>query len=129
MIDWNTVGVVIAIAGSIAGLLKYVFYLLDKHEKHTAGRFKDHINRIEKNTDDIRVNEKNLNETRDEIHRDYVHKDDYKDDLQNMAKTASDNFKALFKKMDGVAKDLNQLIGAHNGKVHSDVESLKNDKD
>lgn len=122
MIDWGTVGVVVAIAGSIAGLLKYVFYLLDKHKENIDERFNDHKDKIDKNSTDIRINEKKINDTRDEIHREYVREDTYRNDLQNMTKVANDNFKAMFKKMDAVAKDLNQLIGAHNGKVKSDIE-------
>ncbi|MDT8383017.1 MAG: hypothetical protein RRB22_01225 [Gammaproteobacteria bacterium] len=129
MIDWNTVGVVVAIAGSVAGLLKYVFYLLDKHKESIDERFSEHHNKIEKNSTDIRTNEKKINDTRDEIHKDYVREDTYRNDLQNMTKVASDNFKAMFKKMDAVAKDLNQLIGAHNGKVKSDIERQTNENE
>jgi len=129
MIEWNTVAVIVAIAVSAAGLLKYVFYLLDKHKEHVAERFTDHHEKIQKNTEAIKGTEDSIQNTRDEMHRDYVHYEVYKDDKKNMHDLFGDNFKALFKKMDAVARDLNQLIGSHNGKVKSSIDDDVKDND
>lgn len=125
-IDWGTVAAVIGIIVAIFGMSKYISYIIDKQKDHIDeqfktmnGRFKDHQNKIDANKTLLEHNQERINQTREEMHRDFVHKQhlDKKMDEQR------DILNAMFSRLNAVSKSLNQLIGAHNGKViDNDVE-------
>lgn len=118
MVNVQTLAAFLAIVAAVAGLLKYVFYLLDKHKEHIDGRFKDHSKKIENNASDIRRQEERLTLTREEMHSEFVKHGQLNQKMEEHGQILS----AMFKRINEMAKDLNQLIGAHNGKVKPDVE-------
>ncbi len=119
MSGWELIAALLAMLGGIGGLLKYVFYLLDKHKEHIDGRFKEQKNRLDSHDKDIRQNEVQLNKTRDEMNKDFV-RHDHLDKQMNLH---GDMLNAIFKKMDRMAKDLNQVIGYVRGKIDDEDKS------
>ena len=124
--NWETILGVLAILSGVAGLLKYIFYLLDKHKENidnrftnVDGRFKEQKNRMDSHDKDIRKNESQLQETRDEMNKDFV-RHDHLDKQMNLH---GDMLSAIFKKMDGLAKDLNQVIGYVKGKIDDEEQN------
>ena len=109
----DTISSLIAILVGMAALLKYVFYSLDKHQKSVDGRFKEHKEKLHEHANAIRDNEREIRDTRDELHTQYVRHEHLDKKLDDHGAV----LKQMFDRINAMARDLNQLIGAHNGKV------------
>ena len=115
-------GILITLIVSVAGLIKY---FLIKHDEDVRtrfatvhGRFKDHGEKITLNTNDIKKQSDRISETREELKSEYVrhgHMDKKMDELR-------ESNIAIFDRLNTISSDLNQLVGAHNGKVKKDDE-------
>jgi len=104
------IGLVVVIVVAVAGVIKY---LLDKHQSIVNGRFKDHAEKIKINANDIKTNGTLLSKTREEIQRDFVRHDHLEKKMDEHGTILT----SMYKSINQMAKDLNQLIGAHNGRV------------
>lgn len=128
MTTWTIIAAIVAVLAALGGLFKYFLHLSDKglkDHKETVngrfdvvnGRFKDHAEKLKSNTDDIKTVSDKVVLTREEMKSEYVKHEQLDKKLDAHGETLSsisDNLKAM-------ARDLNQLIGAQNGKVkHTD---------
>lgn len=104
-------GIVGTILAAVYGLMKYVFHSIDEHKEAVTERFDEHAEKLKENKNAIRENELAVNNVRDEIHKEYVHKDEHREDYKNLTEAMNENFKAVFHKVDGLARDVNRLIG------------------
>ena len=95
------------ILAAVGGLMKYVFYSIDKHKEAVTERFEDHAEKLKENKEAIKANEHAVNDVRDEMHKEYVHKTE----LDSLSERFDRSFNAMFKKLDAVAKDVNRLVG------------------
>lgn len=118
-INWETLGALIVFILSVAGLLKYVFYLLDKHKEAIDGRFKEHKERLSEHKTLIDDNAKQIQETKVEMHRDFVKHEQHKESLD----TLSEISREIFARLNSMHRDLHQVIGAFNGKVKDSKDS------
>jgi len=116
-------GIVGAIIASIYGLLKFIFTSLDKHRDDVEKRFVAHAGRLDKNEKAIGDNDKTIRKLTDEVHKDYVRKTEHDRDYEALGKMVSDNFAAVFHKVDAIARDLNRLIGKTSGSNNNSVAS------
>ncbi len=105
-ISWPTVLAFLGILGAMAGMLKYTGYMLDKNQKHIDQRFDD-IETAQAN------NAKGVDTLRQEVYKEFVRREDH----QGLAKAIRADSQVIFKKLDGVSKAVNQLIGKVNGSV------------
>ena len=94
-----------AVAGLLFGFFKwFVGWAERRHEAHEK-RFETHEKRIVKN-------ETLIDETRNEMHRDFVRQSA----LDRLRDEQREDFQAVFSRMDAHSKQLNQLVGAIKGK-------------
>ncbi len=117
MMNWGTVGSVVGIFAGVVGLFKYVLYLSDKslneHKEVTKGRFKDHAEKIKSNTDEIKKVSEKVVVTREEMKSDFVRHEHLDKQMDELRETNV----MIFERLNDISDNLNQLIGAHNGKV------------
>ncbi|WP_126456718.1 hypothetical protein [Sulfuriflexus mobilis] len=123
-INWETLVTILALLAAVAGLLKYVFYLLDKHKEHVSEKLTDHAKRLDTHELDIRAHgerlettkaelHKRVTNTREEMHRDFARNEHLDRKLDEHGKVLGN----IYTRMNDMAGDLNQVIGALNGKV------------
>lgn len=105
-LSWQTVLALLSIISAMAGMLKYVSYMLDRNQAHVDNRFND----LEKSQ---AANAIAAEELRQEVYRGFVRREDYAE----LAKTIREDSQIMFKKMDGLSKAVNQLVGKINGAV------------
>lgn len=113
MIDWGLMSQIVAVFAAVAGLLKYVFYLLDKHNERINERFDLHQKKIDDNAQQAKMTAERLAKTREEMNRDFV-RHDHLDKTMREHGTILNN---IFSRINAMARDLNQLIGAQNGNL------------
>lgn len=124
-VDWPTVAAVIAIIMAMLGIVKYVGYLISQHKENVDdkfiqvhGRFKDQGNRIEANKHEIKRVSDRVTETREEMKADYVRHAD----LDRQLDEHKSILNAIFDRINRLSNDVNQMIGAQNGKFISKEE-------
>jgi len=108
---WQLVTVIVVMMGSVAGLLRYVFYLLDQHKDHIALRFEEQASHVNSLKQQVKANNDLLHQTREEYAKNAR--------LDAEFTEVMDNFDKVFKYLGGLSRDLNRLIGAHNGKIET----------
>lgn len=96
---------VMAIVGFLFGLFQFFTKQTSAHNKEILT---DHNVAINKNAKDIQDLSSRLTETRESLHKEYVRKEDLE--------FFSSQIRKLFHLVEGMAKDLNKLIGASNEK-------------
>lgn len=103
----------VSIMGFLFGLFKWQQSANDQKHRDMQRIFNEHKDIFEELKGRIEKNEDAVTSTRDELHRDFVRHEQQQrsnNDLQAV-------IGKMFNKMDGMAKDLNQLIGEFkNGK-------------
>jgi len=104
--SWKTVLLLLGIISYMAGMLKYVSYMLDKNQKHIDNRFNDLEHAQTQNA-------KVAGELRQEVYQDFVRREDF----AGLAKTIREDTRIMFKKIDGISKAVNQLVGKVNGSI------------
>lgn len=111
-VNLQTVAAVLAILLGIGGLAKYVFYLIGRHEKEVEQRIAQQDKKLEEHGTKLSIHSDRLQETREEMHRDFVHRDSLADALKEIRKVQGDTFERI----NSIDKALNQLVGAFRGK-------------
>ncbi len=106
-------GAAVAFIGMVVGIVKW---FISGSEARVEKRLDEHNDKFKEHNSQIRDNEKAINDTRDELHRDYVHQDH----LDKFTSEMRDGMAALFKKMDAMARDLNRLIGGQSQRGNHD---------
>lgn len=77
-----------------------------RHKEHEK-RWREHAERFLRYEKRITDNERDITGTRDELHRDYVREDKFKEFRGELR----DDIGRLFQKLNAMSKDLNQVIG------------------
>lgn len=103
-INLQVIATILAIIGSVAGLLKYVFVLLDKHEKGMAEKLANYAQKVKDQGDEIAANREALQRTREEMHSDFV--------KHKHLEPIRQSIDHVHGRLGGMARDLNRLIGA-----------------
>ena len=130
-VDWGTITTIIALLGTVIGalwgLVKYISYVFDKQNQHYTdrftqinGRFKDHSEKIAANRTELKQVQERITITREEMKADYVRHGD----LDKKMDEHKSILNAMFNRLNEMAKDLNQMIGAHNGKVIKEDDDI-----
>ena len=104
---WQMVIVIIAVFGSVAGLLKYVFYLLERHKEYMDSRFDEHKTKLSEHNGAIQTNTNMIHEIREELYSSYVKSERLDTDFTEIMK----KFDQVFGFLTGLSRDVNQLIG------------------
>lgn len=99
--EWDkVVSALLGLAGFIFVLFKWFqSWSAEKHKAHEI-KFHDHAQKIERN-------EYMVSKTREELHRDFVRTDQ----LARMEEHIIRQIDGVHKRLGGIAKDLNQVIG------------------
>ena len=98
------IGTGVAVVTLLIGLMKF---LSAQVEAKLAARDEEQDKRIIAQAADIVTLKSTLADTRTELHRDYVHKDQ----LTELQHKMDGDFSSTFGRLDGLSRDLNQLIG------------------
>ena len=107
---WQMVIVIIAVFGSVAGLLKYVFYLLERHKEYMDSRFDEHKNKLIDHDNAIKTNNNLIHNIKEELYSNYVKSDQLEAQFTEFMK----KFDQVFGFLTGLSRDVNQLIGKDN---------------
>ena len=111
MPDWLPLLIAtVAVMTFLFGLFKWQQSANDQKHKDMQRIFNEHKEIFEELKERIEKNEDAVAKTRDELHRDYVHRDQMKDFSRDIHEIVA----KIFSKVDHMAKDLNQLIGSFN---------------
>lgn len=109
---WQLVTVTMVIIVSLAGLLKYLFYLLDRHKEYIDSRFSEHKEKLEQHTCSIQSNHDLVHKVREELYGSYVRGENLEVDFAEMLK----KFDQVFTYLTGLSRDVNRLIGKDEAK-------------
>lgn len=104
---WQIVTVILVVISSVAGLLKYVFYLLERHKDYMDTRFDEHKEHIIRHESQIKANHERVTELKEELYSDYVKSSRIDGEFSEMKKS----FEQIFSFLTGLSRDVNQLIG------------------
>lgn len=99
MIYW-VVATGLGVLSVFYGLLKWTMSIIN-------GRFKDHKKQIDSCFDEISKNEQRVNETRDEMHKEYTHNNS----MNTFAQEIREDVNKISTQLDMMNASLNQLIG------------------
>ncbi|MCU7886621.1 MAG: hypothetical protein KZQ82_20730 [Candidatus Thiodiazotropha sp. (ex Lucinoma annulata)] len=127
--DWGVFAAIgFPFAGFLFALYRWFVNTEEKREKEREKRWTEHLVQEERNHDEhekrwrdhdqkflryeqrIAKNERDVNNTRDEMHRDYVREDQMKEFRGELRQTLNN----VFKKLSAISRDLNQVIGELN---------------
>lgn len=98
------IGAGAAVITLIFGLIKF---LTSQVESKLSSRDVEQEKRLDSQAADIEELKTKLAETRTELHRDYVHKGQLAEFQQKLER----DLENIFKRLEGVSRDLNQLLG------------------
>ena len=115
---WQLVTVILVMMGSVAGLLKYVFYLLEQHKNYIDQRFKAQDSEIHQIKNDIKSNatlaskvHEDIHAIREELYSGYVKGDSLEKDFSKIMNKMDDMFEFLTK----LSRDVHYLKGKSEG--------------
>jgi len=109
--DWIPLLVAtVSLMGFLFGLFKWQQSANEKKHEDLEKIFAEHKEIFDELKKRIEKNEDAVQKTREELHRDYVHREQQ----QQLSKDLHDIVGKIFNKVDHMAKDLNQLIGRIN---------------
>lgn len=115
---WQLVTVILVMMGSVAGLLKYVFYLLEQHKNYIDQRFKAQDSEIHQIKTDIKANatlaskvHEDIHAIREELYSGYVKGDSLEKDFNKIMNKMDDMFEFLTK----LSRDVHYLKGKSEG--------------
>ncbi|OOZ41647.1 hypothetical protein BOW53_02925 [Solemya pervernicosa gill symbiont] len=122
-VSWPTIGALLTI---MAVLIGYVRYTINDHKSHVKEKFEDLADKIKGNKDattdlskqqhtENQTLHKRITETRETMNSEFVKHDHLDRKLDDQGRTLS----AVLDRLSKIASSVNQLIGAHNGKVES----------
>lgn len=98
------IGGFVAVVTLLIGLMKF---LSAQVESKLASRDEEQDKQLTNHGVDIAAIKATLADTRTELHRDYVHRDQ----LTELQHKIDRDFVSTFGRLDGLSRDLNQLIG------------------
>ena len=104
--------IVFTIFLSVAGLLKYVFYLLERHKDYMDSRFDEHDKKLESHASAIKVNHDMAHKIKEELYSGYIKSDRLEADFSEVMK----KFDQVFGFLTSLSRDVNQLIGKDKAK-------------
>ncbi|MEJ1358325.1 MAG: hypothetical protein RPU51_09155 [Candidatus Sedimenticola sp. (ex Thyasira tokunagai)] len=117
MIDWQVVlTITLACLGLLFGLYRWIVHRTDKRHASHDKKFEEHGHRFNRHETRIEKNEAMVVQTRDEVHREYVHTKQ----MERLMDGLNDSIKEVHTRIGGMSKDLNQAIGTI--KAGSDAE-------
>ena len=115
---WQLVTVILVMMGSVAGLLKYVFYLLEQHKNYIDQRFKAQDSEIHQIKNDIKSNatmaakvHEDIHAIRQELYSGYVKGDSLEKDFSRIMNKMDEMFEFLTK----LSRDVHYLKGRSEG--------------
>lgn len=94
----------VAVITLLVGVMKFMSAQV---EAKLAQRDAEQDKRLESQASDIETLKTTLADTRTELHRDYVHRDT----LTEFQHKLDRDMESIFKRLEGLSKDLNQIIG------------------
>ncbi|HHO59901.1 MAG TPA: hypothetical protein ENJ64_06625 [Thiotrichales bacterium] len=108
MLDWLPLVIAtISVMGFLFGLFKWQQSANDQKHRDMERLFQEQKKTNDKLSERIEKNEDAVSSTREEMHRDYVHRDQ----MYQFTNDVNDKISKLISKVDHMARDLNQLIG------------------
>ncbi len=121
MNDWLTVfALFLTVLGLLFGFAKWFINWAEnrdaEQETHFNQTIQQHAQELKNVHARIDKHVGELTDTRDQLHRDYVRHDE----IETWRREIREDFKAVFQKMGGIDRSVNQLIGIVKGKTTND---------
>ncbi len=110
----------VTVLGLLFGFYKWWISREDKRHQAHEERFAQHFDIFTRHEKRIEGNEKEIRQTRDELHREYVRGDQ----LDRSMEKIGSQVESLHKRLGGIARELNQAIGSIKASKDAEMQNL-----